>query len=75
VLIALAGSVVALRWTSLTYTEEWELLPFESSHKELNDFLIQAHAGHLVLAQQKAEVCFCGDGLPRHVKHRNSPLK
>lgn len=28
-LVGLAGFLIGLHWTSLTYTDEWELLPFE----------------------------------------------
>lgn len=44
-LIGLAGSSVALYWSSLTYEEEWELLPFESNYRESNYFLTQAGFG------------------------------
>lgn len=50
-LIGLAGFSVAFYWRSLTYAEQWELLPFESNYKESNYFLTQAGVGDLTSQQ------------------------
>lgn len=73
-LIALAGSLVALRWTSLTYAEEWELLLFESKYKELNYFLHRPELRISCHLSRKQMCTFCGDDLPQHVKHWHTPL-